>query len=505
MNKQLTLVACILGSVVTFLDGSIVNVALPALRDDLDAGLATQQWVVEAYLLTVGSLILVGGSYADIHGRRRAFELGLAGFGVTSVACAIAPTGEFLVVARALQGAAGALLVPASLAILTATFDDDERSAAVGAWTAWTGIAFVIGPLAGGAIIDSVGWRPIFAINVPVVLVTLWLSRRAIAESRDPGATRLDWPGALLSMASLAAVVFALIRQPSHGWDDPTVGPLFALGLALMLGFLAHEHHAPAPMLPLSFFRIRNFSAANAATFSIYGGLGAATFFVVIFLQQVSGYSAFEAGLALVPITVIMFFLSKRFGALADRIGPRMPMTVGPLIAAAGFALFLRMNGDSDYLTDVLPGVLLLGLGLAITVAPLTATALGAVAQSHAGIASGVNNAIARVASLVAIAVVGAVVASSFSAELDEAAAGTGSSARALAEAKTRPLVVGRPANVTAIEAGPRFEAAQLEASVESFHAGVLFSAALVAAGGLVSAAGIRNRVRPETEPAPGV
>ena len=488
MNKRLTLVACIAGSVITFLDGSIVNVALPALRDDLDAGLATQQWVVEAYLLTVGSLILVGGAYADVRGRRHAFELGLAAFGLTSLVCAVAPSGEVLVAARALQGAAGALLVPASLAILTATFDAEERAAAVGSWTAWTGIAFVIGPLAGGAIIDGVGWRPVFAINVPIVLATLWLSRRAIAESRDPSATRLDWLGALLSMAALAAVVFALIRQPTHGWGDPTVGPLLAAGIGLLLCFVIHEHRTPAPMLPLSFFRIRNFTAANAATFTIYGGLGAATFFVVIFLQQVAGYSAFQAGLALLPITVIMFFLSKRFGAIADRLGPRMPMTVGPLIAAAGFALFVRMDAEVDYAADVLPGVTLLGLGLAVTVAPLTATALGAVAQDHAGIASGVNNAIARVASLVAIAVVGAVVASAFGATLDEEAAGV--PAAAVADARKRPLVVEGPAL-------PGFAAARVEASVDGFHAGVIFSSALVALGGLVSAAGIRNRAGP--------
>ena len=482
MNKRLTLVACVTGSIVTFLDGSIVNVALPALRDDLDAGLATQQWVVEAYLLTVGSLILVGGAYADVHGRRHAFELGLAAFGVTSLACAIAPSGEVLVGARALQGAAGALLVPASLAIITATFEADERARAIGSWTAWTGIAFVIGPLAGGAIIDTVGWRPVFAINVPVVLGTLWLSRRAIAESRDPGATRLDWLGALLSMLALAAIVFALIRQPTHGWGHASVGPLLAAGFALLAGFLVHESRTAQPMLPLSFFAVRNFSAANAATFSIYGGLGAATFFVVIFLQQVSGYSAFEAGLALLPITIIMFFLSKRFGALSDRIGPRMPMTVGPIVAAAGFALFLRMDAEVDYARDVLPGVLLLGLGLAITVAPLTATALGAVAQSHAGVASGVNNAIARIASLVAIAVVGAVVAGSFGARLDEE---RGLPGAAVEEAKSRPLLVGDVAGMPT-----RVQAA---ASVEAFHAGVLVAAVLVGLGGLVSAVGIRT------------
>jgi len=496
-RKRLTLVACVLGSAVTFLDGSIVNVALPALRDDLDAGLATQQWVVEAYLLTVGSLILVGGAYADVYGRRQAFELGLVAFGVTSVACAIAPSGEVLVAARALQGAAGALLVPASLAILTATFDAHERASAVGSWTAWTGIALVIGPLAGGAIIDTVGWRPVFAINVPIVLGTLWLSRHAIAESRDPGATRLDWHGALLSMLGLAAIVFALIRQPTHGWGDPAVGPLLAAGIALLAGFLVHERFAATPMLPLSFFRIRNFSAANAATFSIYGGLGAATFFVVIFLQQVSGYSAFEAGLALLPITILMFFLSSRFGALADRIGPRMPMTVGPLVAAAGFALLVRMDAEVGYARDVLPGVLLLGLGLAITVAPLTATALGAVAQDHAGIASGVNNAIARVASLVAIAVVGAVVASAFGASLDEAAGRIPEAARE--DAKSRPLVV------EAAPSQPGFRGAQVEASVDGFHAGMLVAAGLVAFGGVVSAVGIRNRARPAApEPAAG-
>jgi EmrB/QacA subfamily drug resistance transporter len=489
VNKRLTLVASILASSVVFLDGSVVNVALPALRADLHAGLATQQWVVEAYLLTLGALILAGGSYADIHGRKHALMLGTAGFAVTSALCAAAPTAEVLVVARALQGVAGALLVPASLAVLTATFDDpEERGAAVGTWTAWTGIAFVIGPLAGGTIVDAISWRGVFALNLPLAAVTLWLTARAVAESKDPDAAgSVDVPAAVLSVIWLGGAVLALIEQPHRGWGDPLVaGPLAAAAIAFPM-FIWRELHCPHPMLPLGLFKIRNFSAVNAATFAIYGGLGAFTFFLVLYLQQVAGYSAFEGGAALVPITVVMFFLSKRFGALAMRIGPRVPMTVGPLIAAVGLFLLTSLDSHPSYLEDVLPGVLLFSLGLSATVAPLTATALSSVEQHRAGIASGVNNAVARIAGLVAIAVVGAVVSSQFSSTVDHRLPPA-----VVKTVETRPLVTAVPPSVPP---GQRAEARKVlvDASQEAFRAGMTLAAALVAAGGLISVLGVRG------------
>ncbi len=489
-RKQMTLVACILASIVVFLDGSVVNVALPALRDDLHAGLATQQWVVEAYLLTLGSLILAGGSYADIRGRKHSLMLGVGLFAVTSLACAVAPSAVFLVAARALQGVAGAVLVPASLAVITATYDDErERGAAVGSWTAWTGIAFIIGPLAGGTLVDTLSWRGVFAINLPIAALTLWIARSAIEESRDPDSVgSVDIEAALLSMVWLGGAVLALIEQPDHGWGDPLVWiPLAAAAVALP-AFLWREAHCEQPMLPLDLFKVRNFSVVNAATLTIYGGLGALTFFLIIFLQQVGGYSALGAGVAFVPVTLVMFFLSRRFGALSMRIGPRLPMTFGPLIAGAGLWLLRGVDVKPDYVSEVLPAVLLFALGLSMTVAPLTATVLSSVGQQHAGVASGVNNAVARVAGLLAIAVIGAVVSSSFTSAL-----GKSLPPAALAEAKTQPLVTHVPSSV------PPAERAQAKrtlttAGVHAFRDGVTVCALLVACGGLISAAGVRNK-----------
>jgi EmrB/QacA subfamily drug resistance transporter len=491
-DKRLTLVACIMASIVVFLDGSVVNVALPALRDDLDAGLATQQWVVEAYLLTLGSLILAGGSYADIRGRKHSLMVGVSLFAVTSLVCAVAPTSEILVAARALQGVAGAVLVPASLAVLTATYDDErERGAAVGSWTAWTGIAFIIGPLAGGTLVDTLSWRGVFAINLPIAALTLWIAKSAVRESRDPDAAgSVDVQAALLSMVWLGGAVLALIEQPDHGWSDPLVwGPLLAAAIALP-AFLWREAHCPHPMLPLGLFRVRNFSVVNAATLTIYGGLGALTFFLIIYLQQVGGYSAVEAGVAFVPVTIVMFFLSRRFGALAMRIGPRLPMTAGPLLGGLGLFMLRGVDADPDYVAEVLPGILVFALGLSMTVAPLTATVLSSVAQHHAGVASGVNNAVARIAGLLAIAVVGAVVASTFESDL----AGK-LPPPALEEARSQPLVTNVPA---AVPRGQRAEAKAVltDAGVDAFRAGVTLSALLVAAGGIISAAGVTNRPR---------
>jgi EmrB/QacA subfamily drug resistance transporter len=496
-DKRLTLVACILASIVVFLDGSVVNVALPAIRDDLNAGLATQQWVVEAYLLTLGGLILAGGSYADIRGRKHSLMLGVTLFAATSLACAVAPNSEVLVAARALQGVAGAVLVPASLAVLTATFEGTERGAAIGSWTAWTGIAFVIGPLAGGTIVEAISWRGVFAINLPIAALTLWIASRSVHESKDPEAAgAIDVPAALLSIVWLGGTVFALIEQSDHGWGDPLVFvPLLAAAVAFP-AFLWREAHCPHPMLPLALFRVRNFSVVNAATLTIYGGLGALTFFLVIFLQQVAGYSPVAAGSALVPVTVVMFLFSKRFGALATRIGPRIPMTVGPLLGGAGLFMLRYVGADPDYWTEILPWLLVFSFGLSLTVAPLTVTVLSSVSEHRAGVASGVNNAVARIAGLLAIAVVGAVISSAFADSLDD-----NLPAKALEKARTQPLVTRVPASVPP---GQRAEArtALTDASVDAFRAGATLSALLVAIGGVIAGIGVQNP-RPRQVSAP--
>jgi len=409
--KRLTLVAAIMGSFVALLDSTVVNVALPAIRDDLGGGLSGQQWVVNAYLLFLGSLILIGGSLGDVFGEKRIFVIGIAGFGAVSAVCAIAPSIEVLVAGRALQGVFGALLTPASLAIIIATFEEHERGMAIGTWTAYSGIAAVVGPLVGGQLVDQLSWRWIFAINVPFVLVTLALTARMPAASTAGRGRRPDGVGAGLAAVGLAGPTFGLVRQPEVGWGSPEVLVPIVGGLAVFAAFLAWERRSRDPMLPLGLFGRGNFAWGNVETLCMYGGLGMMFFLLVLFLQQVGGFSATEAGLATLPTTIVMFFLSRRFGALADRIGPRLFMGVGPLVAAAGVLLELTLiDADPDFVTEVLPGVVVFSLGLSLTVAPLTAAILADADEHNAGIASGVNNAVARVAGLLATAAVGAII-----------------------------------------------------------------------------------------------
>jgi EmrB/QacA subfamily drug resistance transporter len=484
---------------VVTVDSTVVNVALPSIADDLGGGLAGQQWTANAYLLTLSSLILIGGSLGDLFGERRMFMTGVAGFGITSLLCAVAPTIELLVVARALQGVFGALLTPAALAVIVATFPPDERGRAVGAWTAWGGIGTVLGPLIGGQLVDAASWRWIFAINIPVVLITLGLVSRVMAHGRPrPADARVDYLGAALCAFGLAGITYGLIEQPRKGWGSPGVWVPLVGGVLLFAAFVVWEARGRHPMLPLSLFRRRNFAIGNVETFSMYAGLGLLFFFLVLYLQQVAGYSAIEAGTTTIPVTIVMFALSTRFGALADRYGPRFFMGCGPLIAAAGLAWFLRLDADVDYLTDLLPGLLLFGLGLSMTVAPLTATVLADADENNAGIASGVNNAIARVASLIAIAAVGALVASSFGASLrDELgrAANRPEVSRAIDEAEKQPL-----AQVVADDAPPAVRAtlarASRESSVDAFHLAIGIASGLVALGGALGLAGIVNARR---------
>jgi EmrB/QacA subfamily drug resistance transporter len=501
--KRLTLLACILGSGIALVDSTVVNVALPTIQRSLGGGLAAQQWVVNAYLLTLGSLILIGGSLADLFGERRVFALGVAGFGIASVGCALAPTIGLLIACRAVQGVTSALLTPSSLAVIVATFAREERGPAIGTWTAWTGIAMVIGPLVGGELLALGSWRLIFLINVPLVagcLVLIWVAmpadRRAGHRLGD-----VDLAGALLCAGGLGGPVFALIEQPRLGWSSPAVlAPLLG-GVALLGCFLTREARTRAPMLPLELFRRRNFAAGNLQTLSMYAGLACVSFFLTLFLQQIGGYTPLQSGLATLPITLVMLVLSRRFGALADRFGPRLFMGLGPLVCAAGLLLLMRVQARVDYAAQVLPGLLVFSLGLAMTVAPLTAAVLADVREQQAGIASAVNNAIARVAALLATAAVGAAVAGAFATALDArlgtqpslAAQPLARSARiAIAQAKRLPL--GRPQTEGLPAAQARaLRRAATGASVHGFRIALEIGAGLLAVGGATGLAGIRN------------
>jgi EmrB/QacA subfamily drug resistance transporter len=498
-QQRLTLIATILGSAVVFLDSTVVNVALPAISEGLDVGLAGQQWVVEAYTLALVSLLLVGGSLGDQFGRRRIFVIGLIGFGVTSILCAIAPSSGFLITARALQGVTGALLVPGSLAIVAATFEGAARGRAVGTWTAWTGIAIVVGPAGGGALIGLTSWRSIFWVNIPLIAATVLLSLHSVRESRDEDAfLGIDWAGILLSAVGLGGPTYALIEQPTRGWGDPMVSVPLVAGVACFCLFIVREALARHPMLPLSLFRIRNFAVTNLTTLAAYAGLIGGLFFVGLFLQQVAGYSPLEAGLATTPISILMFFLSPRFGKIASGTGPRLPMCVGPIVGGAGLLLLLRVGPDPSYVGDVLPGLLIFGIGLSATVAPLTATVLDSVDEHHVGIASGVNNGVSRVAGLLAIAILGAVISANFSSRLDENLGNRPlgpAAAHAVDKAKEKPLAVPSTARLPAAQA-TRVETAAADASASSFHLSMLIAGLLMIAGGVVAGVGIVNPKR---------
>jgi EmrB/QacA subfamily drug resistance transporter len=440
------LIGTILGSSIVFIDLTVVNVALPSIQRDLGGGLAAQQWIVDAYLLTLGSLILVGGSLGDIFGEVRVFTIGTAAFGVASVLCALAPDSNALIVFRGIQGVAGALLTPASLAVITACFSGAERGAAIGTWTAWTGISIVIGPLLGGWLIGVWSWRLIFFLNVPVAIATIAIALFAMPHfTASRKRVRVDYLGATLCALGLGGMVFGLIEQPRRGWDLAVVASLVG-GAACLVAFILWERRARDPMLPLRLFKRRNFSVTNIETFTVYGALSAWGFFLALFLQQLAGYTPFQAGLATVPVTIVMFFLSRLAGRLSAAYGPRFFMALGPVLAGVSTAALARLPVDVNYWLDLLPALLGFAVGLSLTVAPLTTTVLSEAGPGDAGIASGVNNAVARIAGLVAIAALGLA-----------ASSGT--------ETLTK----------------------------HGFHATMLISAALLVAGGAVGAVGIRN------------
>ncbi len=439
------LAATILGSSMAFIDGSVVNVALPVLQARLGASVSGAQWIVEAYLLLLSSLVLVGGSLGDIYGRRRIFSLGTAIFGGASLACGLANGLPMMIAARAVQGVAAALLIPSSLAILGASFPPEKRGHAIGTWSSLTSVTMAAAPALGGWLVEAVSWRAIFLINLPLAAAVLLITRAKVPESRNPSATALDLRGATLATVGLGALIYGLIEAPASGWARAS-GPI-AGGLAALLAFVAFERRARAPMVPPALFRVRAFTAVNLLTFFLYAALGAMFFFLPFDLIQARGYSAAAAGAAILPLVILVSALSRTAGRLADRIGARPLLIVGPIVAAAGFALMAALPANAPYAASLLPAMTILGLGLATTVAPLTTTVLNAVPREDAGTASGINNAVARVAGLIAIAAFGIVAAAEFDRALDRRfdEAGISAATRAVLEPERGKLGATKP------------------------------------------------------------
>ena len=413
------LAATILGSAMAFIDGTVVNVALPQIQTRLGATAVDAQWIVESYALFLAALILVGGSLGDHFGRKRIFALGVVLFAAASVWCGISTSPEELIIARAVQGIGGAMLVPGSLSIISASFEEARRGRAIGTWSGFTGITTAIGPVLGGFLVQNVSWRMAFFINIPLAIAVLWLVHRHVPESRDPDARKLDIPGAVLATLGLGGVVFGLIESQSHGFGAPRVLVSLALGTAALLAFVFVEWRSDEPMMPLTLFRSRNFSGANLLTLLLYAGLGGALYFFPFNLIQVHGYSATAAGSAFLPFVLITFVLSRWAGGLVSRYGAKLPLVIGPLITAAGFILFAVPGTGGSYWTTFFPAVVVMGLGMSLVIAPLTTTAMNSVSGRHSGLASGVNNAVSRTATLLAIPVLGIFVFAVFSSTLD--------------------------------------------------------------------------------------
>ncbi len=496
------LTATILGSSMAFIDGTVVNVALPVLQTDLHATVADVQWVVEAYSLFLAALILVGGALGDALGRKRIYAAGISLFVVASVLCGLAPNVIFLIIARAVQGIGGALLVPGSLAIISASFPQEQRGRAIGTWSGFTAITSVVGPVLGGWLVQYASWRWVFFINVPMAAIVLVILFWRVPESRDEAdKASLDWLGAILTTLGLGAIVYGLIQAGTSGLGDPIVLGSLAIGIVALIAFLFVEARSSAPMLPLSLFRSKTFSGANLLTLLLYAALGGSLFFLPFNLIRVQGYTPTEAGAANIPFILIMFSLSRWSGGLVSRYGAKLPLVVGPLIAACGFALFALPGIGGSYWTTFFPAVVVLGLGMSIAVAPLTTAVMGAVDVQRAGVASGVNNAVSRAAGLLAIAVLGIVIVGAFNSSLDSHLAGLhlASATQQVIDSQRSKLVgIVIPTGLST-QLHAALERAINESFLTGFRVVMLIAAALAAASSLsalllIEGKGLGNR-----------
>lgn len=483
------LAATILGSSMAFIDSSVVNVALPAIQADLEATAVEALWVVESYALFLAALILMGGSLGDRFGRRRIFASGIALFAVASVWSGLAPDAGQLIAARAVQGVGGALLVPGSLAIISASFERERRGRAIGTWAGFTAITSALGPVMGGWLTENLSWRWVFFINVPLAAIVLGIAFRYVPESRNPGAARLDLPGALLATAGLGGIVYGLIESSRLGLSDPLVPGALVIGTAALVAFLVVERRSREPMMPLTLFRSRNFSGANLLTLLLYSAMGGSLYFFPFILIQVQGYSATAAGAAFLPFILIMFVLSRWAGGLVSCYGAKLPLVVGPVIAAVGFVLFAVPGIGGGYWTTYFPAVVVLGLGMSVSVAPLTTTVMSAVEDRHSGLASGINNAVSRVASLLAVAVLGIFVFAAFSNVLDDRVEDLDLSpqARAALEAEKVDLGAAEVPEGVSGEMAAEIERAIDEAFLAGFRLIMLVAAGLALASAAVA------------------
>jgi len=486
MKRRWILTATILGSSMAFIDGSVVSIALPALQATMGATISDVQWVVEAYTLFLAALMLTGGALGDRLGRKRIFLAGVVVFTAGSVACGLAPNMRALIAFRALQGIGAALLVPGSLSIISAVFPDNERGKAIGTWSAFTSITMVIGPLLGGMLIDNASWRAIFFINAPLAAIVIYLTLRYVPETRETKKRPIDFPGAALATAGLGSLVYGLIEASTLGFGHPRIIAALGAGVALLVAFIVVEWRSDSPMMPLGLFRSPAFCGTNLMTLFLYGALGGSLFFVPMNLMQVQGYSATRAGAAMIPTALALMLLSRWAGGLADRIGAKPLLIIGPTITAAGFALFLVPGTEASYWTGFFPAFMVLGLGMSITVAPLTNTVMGAVSRQHSGVASGVNNAISETAGLLAVAVLGLVMAHAFNRGLEQGMQ------EAKVPAAIQEEIRGQESKLAAIEIPPRVPIAQrtilTQAINESFVDGFHWVTALGAALSLLSA-----------------
>ena len=494
------LMATIIASGMGFMDGTIVNVALPRIQSELNASAVDALWIVESYALMLAALILVGGSLGDHYGRRRVFLVGIGLFTVASVWCGLSPNPTQLIAARTVQGVGGALMIPGSLAIISASFSEADRGKAIGTWSGFSGVTAALGPVVGGLLIDNVSWRAAFFINIPLALVAMFIAIRHVPESRDPDARRLDIPGALLATVGLGGLVFGLIEASNHPLSSPLVFLPLLVGVVGLGLFVYIERTSHEPMMPLSLFRSRNFSGANLLTLLLYMGLGGALYFFPFVLIQVHGYSATAAGSAFLPFIVLTFLMSRWAGGLVDRVGPKLPLTIGPVITAAGFILFALPGTEGSYWTTFFPAVVVMGFGMSLVIAPLTTTALNSVSGRHSGLASGVNNAVSRTASLLAVAIMGVIVFAAFSSSLDTQLTTLDLSGgeRATMEERRSDLGAATPPDGVDGETAIGIENAVDEAFLSGFRVAMFVAAALALASALAAALIIEGKGRPE-------